>query len=203
MIPNELRKKYRLRAGDKVALVDYGGVLSIVPAMTDPVAEAAGSLKGDHCVNPRTSGGSAPRNALVKGDLPRYVLDSFGLLAYFGGEPGEAQVKSVLERAAAEQADVYLSVVNLGEVVYIIEREQGASATRRALAAVDQLPIKLIEADRRMALAAAHVKAHHPISYADAFAVALAQQMQATILTGDPEFGKIEHLVAVEWLPQA
>jgi hypothetical protein len=33
--------------------------------------------------------------------------------------------------------------------------------------------------------------------------VALAQQMQAVILTGDPEFGKIEDLVAVEWLPQA
>jgi AbrB family looped-hinge helix DNA binding protein len=47
VIPNELRKKYRLSAGDKVALVDYGGVLSIVPAMTDPVAEAAGLLKGD------------------------------------------------------------------------------------------------------------------------------------------------------------
>jgi bifunctional DNA-binding transcriptional regulator/antitoxin component of YhaV-PrlF toxin-antitoxin module len=48
VIPNELREKYRLRAGDKVALVDYGGVLSIVPAMTDPVAEAAGSFKGEH-----------------------------------------------------------------------------------------------------------------------------------------------------------
>ena len=63
----------------------------------------------------------------MKGDLPRYVLDSFGLLAYFGGEPGEAQVKSVLERAAAGQAEAYLSVVNLGEVATIIEREQGAS----------------------------------------------------------------------------
>jgi ribonuclease VapC len=139
----------------------------------------------------------------VKGDLPRYVLDSFGLLAYFGGEPGEAQLKSVLARAAAGQAEAYLSVVNLGEVVTIIEREQGAIATRRALAAIDQLPIKLIEADRRMALAAAHVKAHHPISYADALVVALAQQMQALILTGDPEFGKIEDLVTVEWLPPA
>ena len=104
----------------------------------------------------------------MKGDLPRYVLDSFGLLAYFGGEPGEAQVKTVLEGATAGQVEAYLSVVNLGEVATIIEREQGAFATRRALAAIDQLPITLIEADRRMALAAAHVKAHHPISYADA-----------------------------------
>jgi AbrB family looped-hinge helix DNA binding protein len=47
VIPNELRKKYRLYAGDKVALVDYGGVLSIVPTMTDPVTEAVGLLKGD------------------------------------------------------------------------------------------------------------------------------------------------------------
>ena len=38
VIPNELRKRYNLRAGARVAIVDYGGVLSIVPAMTDPVA---------------------------------------------------------------------------------------------------------------------------------------------------------------------
>ena len=139
----------------------------------------------------------------MKDDLPRIVLDSFALLAYLGAEPGESQVKAVLARVAAGQAVTYLSVVNLGEIAYITEREQGASATRRALAAIDQLPIKLIEADRRTALAAAHVKAHYPLSYADAFAVALAQQMQAMILTGDPEFGKIEPLVTVEWLPQA
>lgn len=47
VIPNELRKKYGLRSGARVALVDYGGVLSIVPAMTDPVEEAAGILKND------------------------------------------------------------------------------------------------------------------------------------------------------------
>jgi ribonuclease VapC len=139
----------------------------------------------------------------VKDDLPRYVLDSFALLAYFGAEPGESQVKAVLTRAAAGQAATYLSVINLGEVAYITEREQGAFAARLALAAIDQLPVKLIEADRRTALAAAHIKAHHPISYADAFVVALAQQMDAVILTGDPEFGKIEPLAPVEWLPQA
>ncbi len=139
----------------------------------------------------------------MKAELPRYILDSFGLLAYFGAEPGESQVKAVLACAAVGQVMTYLSVVNLGEVAYITEREQGISAARRALAAIDQLPIKLVEADRRMALAAAHVKAQHSISYADAFAVALAQLMQAPILTGDPEFHKVEHLVTVEWLPQA
>ena len=97
---------------------------------------------------------------------------------------------------------VYLSVINYGELVYITEREQGAFAARRAIAAIDQLPIIVVEADRRLTFAAAHVKANDRLSYADAFAVALAQQTQATLVTGDPEFRAVEHLVAIDWLPQ-
>ncbi len=48
VIPNELRKKYNLKAGAQVALVDYGGVLSLVPAMANPVEEADGILKSNH-----------------------------------------------------------------------------------------------------------------------------------------------------------
>jgi AbrB family looped-hinge helix DNA binding protein len=46
VIPAELRKKYELHAGDQVRLVDYGGVLAIIPTMKDPVREARGLLKG-------------------------------------------------------------------------------------------------------------------------------------------------------------
>ncbi len=45
VIPAELRKKYELEPGTQVALVDYGGVLAIVPAMSDPVKASAGLLK--------------------------------------------------------------------------------------------------------------------------------------------------------------
>ena len=135
-------------------------------------------------------------------DRPRYVLDSFALLAYFGAEPGEPQVKAVLAEAAADRTVAYLTVINYGELIYITEREQGAFAARRAIAAVDQLPIVVIEADRRLTFAAAHIKAHHRLSFADAFAIALAQQTRATLLTGDPEFRAVEGLVTIEWLPQ-
>ncbi len=47
VIPAGLRKKYNLHAGRHVALVDYGGVLAIVPALADPVEEAVGILKSD------------------------------------------------------------------------------------------------------------------------------------------------------------
>lgn len=137
----------------------------------------------------------------MSADQPRYVLDSFALLAYFGAEPGGLQVKTLLAAARAEQTEVFLSIVNYGEVVHIIERKQGAFAARRAIAAVDQLPIAVIESDRRLTFSAAHIKAHQRLSYADAFAVALAQQNQATLVTGDPEFRSVEHLIAIEWLP--
>ena len=46
VIPAELRKKYKLRPGTEVSVVDYGGVLALVPAMTNPIRQAAGMLKG-------------------------------------------------------------------------------------------------------------------------------------------------------------
>jgi AbrB family looped-hinge helix DNA binding protein len=46
VIPAELRKKYNLTPGTEVVIVDYGGVLAIVPAMKDPVKQGYGMLKG-------------------------------------------------------------------------------------------------------------------------------------------------------------
>lgn len=48
VIPAELRKKYKLKSGDEVQIVDYGGVLALVPNMKDPIKQAAGMLKGKH-----------------------------------------------------------------------------------------------------------------------------------------------------------
>jgi AbrB family looped-hinge helix DNA binding protein len=47
VIPQELRERYRLKKGDKVHFVDYGGVVTIVPVSKKPIREAAGILKGD------------------------------------------------------------------------------------------------------------------------------------------------------------
>ena len=45
VIPAELRKKYHLTPGTEVVIVDYGGVLSIVPAYKDPIKRGRGLLK--------------------------------------------------------------------------------------------------------------------------------------------------------------
>jgi predicted nucleic acid-binding protein len=47
---------------------------------------------------------------------------------------------------------------------------------------------------------AARIKAEYPLSFSDCFAVDTARRENAIILTGDPEFKKVEHLVEIEWL---
>ena len=46
VIPVELRRKYGIKPGDQVKIVDYGGVLSVAPVMPDPIRQAAGMLRG-------------------------------------------------------------------------------------------------------------------------------------------------------------
>ena len=47
VIPASMRKKYGLKPGAALQVVDYGGVLAIVPAYQDPVKQGAGMLKGN------------------------------------------------------------------------------------------------------------------------------------------------------------
>jgi AbrB family looped-hinge helix DNA binding protein len=46
VIPAALREKYGLKPGADLQVVDYGGVLALVPAFKDPVKDGAGLLKG-------------------------------------------------------------------------------------------------------------------------------------------------------------
>ena len=46
VIPVDMRRKYGLQPGTKVRVVDYGGVISLVPVVEDPVSTTAGILRG-------------------------------------------------------------------------------------------------------------------------------------------------------------
>jgi ribonuclease VapC len=131
-----------------------------------------------------------------------YVLDSFAVLAYLQDEPAAVRVQDVLDAAARREVVCRFSAINAGEVAYTVERRAGREGVRRFLASLDQVSITIVEVIWERILAAAHVKARHPLSYADAFAVALAQEYGATLLTGDPEFRSVEGAVRIEWLPQ-
>jgi predicted nucleic acid-binding protein len=135
---------------------------------------------------------------------PRYILDSYALLAYFQAEPAGAKVRDILKEAAAGAGTgaptVFLSVISLGEIYYIIARKRGEEKAGAITEDICRLPVSLVDVTKKRVLAAAGVKAQHPVSYADAFVVAAAVEFTATIVTGDPEFEATESQAAVLWL---
>lgn len=110
------------------------------------------------------------------------VLDSWAVLRYLEDEGGAAEaVADLLERDRP-----LMSWINLGEVHYVLRRlhgEDDAIETVRDLG--DVIDVRL--PDERLVLDAARIKADHPMSYADAFAAALAVTGRAELWTGDAE----------------
>jgi ribonuclease VapC len=129
-----------------------------------------------------------------------YVLDAFAFMAYFENEPGAERVEQILQDARDGKARAFISIINLGEVIYNTERKHGLNKAQDTLALIQDMPIEVLPADDQTVFAAAHIKANHTVSYADAFVIVAAQKLDGIIMTGDPEFQNIAELAQIEWL---
>ena len=65
---------------------------------------------------------------------------------------------------------------------------------------VHQFGFKILPAPEALVYKAAELKADYPISYADCFALACALEQSAILVTGDPEFKKVAHLINIQWI---
>jgi predicted nucleic acid-binding protein len=133
-----------------------------------------------------------------------YVLDSWALLALLNAEePAASRVRQLLHEAVADDLLVAVSVINLGEVFYIVGRSRGISAAEQAVVAIKATGLQMLPADEPAVLAAARLKAMHRISYADAFAVAAAERLGVVLVTGDPEIVGLRGNIQIEPLGRA
>lgn len=131
----------------------------------------------------------------------RRLLDSFALLAYLNGETGFEKVRDILEEAQKSNGSLLMNEINIGETYYILFRKRGLEKAEYFLDTIlVALPIVMVQNDFQDVIDAARIKGEYPLSFGDCFAVATARRKKAIILTGDPEFKKIEHLAKIEWL---
>jgi predicted nucleic acid-binding protein len=129
-----------------------------------------------------------------------YLFDSHALLAFFQNEEGAEIVAEILQRAMEKGLDRLICVINLGEIIYVTKRRFGDSKKLEVLARVHQLGLKVLSVPENLVFKAAEIKAQYPISYADCFALACAMEHSARVVTGDPDFKKIAHLVSIDWI---
>ena len=128
------------------------------------------------------------------------VLDSWAIMSYLQGEPSAEKVADIIADAHEEGIPLLMSVVNAGEVWYIIARRTSDADADRSLRQLKQLGIEMIVADWEIAHEAGKFKAKNKMSFADCFAAALAKQKKALLITGDSEFKQVEAEVTIEWL---
>jgi len=131
------------------------------------------------------------------------VLDSFALIGYLENEPFASSIEKMLRQARQGKLSIYLHAIHLGEVYYIAIREKGEELADLALARIKAFPLIYVDTiDDELLCCAAAFKANYPISYADSFAAAMAVIHNAALLTGDPEFKKLEKKegLSIEWL---
>lgn len=129
-----------------------------------------------------------------------FIFDSHALLKLFQKEKGYEKVSQLLEETRRSGADKFLNVINLGEIVYATKREFGDQKKLEVLANIERLKFTLLSVSNHLVFQAAEYKAQYNISYADCFTLASAIEHKASIVTGDPEFKKVEHLVEIVWV---
>jgi len=127
-----------------------------------------------------------------------YVFDTEAIIAFLYNEPGHEVVADLLNEVFTGEADGFLTETNASEVFYLVARFEGVddvptdSSLRdadRDLRALERQGLTLESADWRLA---AEVKTAGSISLADAYAVALAHERDATLVAGaDDDFNEL------------
>jgi ribonuclease VapC len=128
------------------------------------------------------------------------VLDSWALLAYLGGEASGREVADLIASAHENGIPMCMSVINVGEVWYIIAREISEAQADEAVNDLRGLGIEIIDVDWPLTRMAAIFKAKKRMSYADCFAAALAKHRKSELVTGDKEFKQVEGEVSIRWV---
>ena len=131
----------------------------------------------------------------------RFVLDAWAVLAFLQKEePAASRVKRLLEDAERNSIELFVSIINLGEVMYLVGRRKGEEEAWSTLDDIRRLPLTVVPATEKAVFSAARLKMRYPISYADAFAAATAEALDAILVTGDPELAQLGNHIQIERL---
>ena len=130
-----------------------------------------------------------------------FIFDSHALLKLFQKEKGYEKVVRLLGEIRQTGAIKYINAINLGEIIYSTKREFGDQKKLEVLASIERLEFTILPVPNSLIFQAAEYKAEYSMSFADCFALASAIEHRAALVTGDPEFKKVGHLVEIAWLP--
>jgi predicted nucleic acid-binding protein len=120
-----------------------------------------------------------------------HCLDACSAIAYFRHETGADVLQEIIEQPTSFLA---MHVCKLGEVYYDFFRSDGVAAAHLAWSNTLALPLELRrDSDDAFIQRVGVIKVEEHVSFADAFALALAERLDLPLLTTDHhEFDAVE-----------
>lgn len=117
------------------------------------------------------------------------VFDAYAVLCWMQGEPGSAYVEYLMDQAEKNALEIQISAVNIGEVFYHLVKNGQSEVAASFLSDIKRrvFPWRVVPASNSRVWEAAKLKGEYRISYADAFAIALAKEIGGELVTRDPE----------------
>ncbi|MEO8028647.1 MAG: PIN domain-containing protein [Bryobacteraceae bacterium] len=128
------------------------------------------------------------------------VLDSWGILEWIQGrQPASGLMDTLFAEGETGAARLLISAINVGEVYYFLRKKHSEKLARDWRESAPTLPVTIEVPSLEDIWSAATLKGLYPISYADAFAAALAQKYNCPVVTGDVEFKSMDQL-ELDWI---
>jgi len=153
----------------------------------------------------------------AKPPITGITFDSWAVMAWLQGEPAGVFVRDLIDwcdgKPEAGESVIsllqgvlipprlFLSIINLGEVFYLLGRRKGEKTAWETIRKIKMTSIEIVSIPDDLVLKAAAIKMKYPVSYADAFAVATAKGKNSLLMTGDPEIKGINE-VDILWIGQ-
>ena len=132
--------------------------------------------------------------------MRRIVLDASAILVLFRDSRGADTVQQLIVSALHGQAQLFMSVINWGEVYYSTWRAQGEPVAEILLAKLSRLPIEIEDATWIATKRAAEFKANYALPYADCFVASLAYRVRGEIVTSDSDFSIVRKEIPITFL---
>jgi len=130
---------------------------------------------------------------------PRWLLDTSALLALRDDEVGAERVAGLLQAAQNGESRCLVCFMSRMEVLCRVWKDEGEGSARLADAQLQSLPIAWVGCSDGLLERAAAIKACQPLSVADAWIAAAAQQEGAVLVHKDPEFTPLTR-ISQEWI---
>lgn len=127
----------------------------------------------------------------------RVVFDAEPLVAFADDEPGSETVADYLEAVVLGDSDGIVNLVNATEVRYILARKYDDDTAGTFLGWLWSVGVTSFDAEPVWEVAADYVVNHNP-ALGDAYALATAEQLDATLVVGGDDDYEDVKTVAVD-----